>query len=163
MFWNLNLKLHVKLGIIILLSLGILAMTASIIKTVQTHILAKMDHDPTTATVNLERWLYIETYLVIITASIPCIRSLTRSVKKRSHLAGGDAHELSSPYAEHRRPVFPARRPEVLVGWEQVQNDSEAPSSDDSVFEGVYRGRMHQSKITKGVRISVHSGTAETL
>lgn len=138
-------------------------MTASIIKTVQTHILAKVDHDPTTATVNLERWLYIETYLVIITASIPCIRSLTRSMKKRSHLAGGDTHELSSRYAEHRRPVFRVRRPEVLVGLEQVQNDSEAPSSDDSIFEGVYRGRMHRSKITKGVHISVYSGTAETL
>lgn len=53
-------------------------MVASIIKTVQIRVLVSVDSDPTVATVDLERWLYIETYLVIITTSIPCLRSLIR-------------------------------------------------------------------------------------
>jgi hypothetical protein len=54
-------------------------MVASIIKTIQLHILSNANNNPTRATVDLERWLYIETYLVIITASIPLIRPLFRS------------------------------------------------------------------------------------
>jgi hypothetical protein len=57
------------------------AMVASVIKTVQIEVLGSVDSDPTIATVDLERWLYIETYLVIITTSIPCLRSLLRKKK----------------------------------------------------------------------------------
>lgn len=60
------------------------AMIASIIKTVQIRVLVSVDNDPTVATVNLERWLYIETYLVIITTSVPCLRSLIRTKKTSS-------------------------------------------------------------------------------
>lgn len=56
-------------------------MIASIIKTVQIRVLVSVDSDPTVATADLERWLYIETYLVIITTSIPCLRSLIRTRK----------------------------------------------------------------------------------
>ncbi|KAJ5288038.1 hypothetical protein N7478_003724 [Penicillium angulare] len=80
-FWRLNLNLRVKLGLVALLGLGIFAMVAAIIKIVQTRVLASSDMDPTIATINYDRWLYIETYLVIITASIPCLRSILRSVK----------------------------------------------------------------------------------
>lgn len=59
-------------------------MVASIIKTVQIKVLANVDSDPTVATADLERWLYIETYLVIITTSIPCLRSLLRMRKVNS-------------------------------------------------------------------------------
>ncbi|KAH8705206.1 hypothetical protein BGW36DRAFT_310701 [Talaromyces proteolyticus] len=103
-FWNLNLKLRVKVGLISLLCLGIFAMAASIVKTVQLHVLASANSDPTKATINLERWLYIETYLVIITTSIPCIRSLIRRRRQgQSYGSSGrnntnQSHELSSPY-----------------------------------------------------------------
>ncbi|EED12802.1 conserved hypothetical protein [Talaromyces stipitatus ATCC 10500] len=82
--WNLKLKLGIKCGLIGLLSLGIFAMIASIIKTFQIHVLASIDSDPTVATADLERWLYIETYLVIITGSVPCIRSLISTKKSDS-------------------------------------------------------------------------------
>jgi hypothetical protein len=61
------------------------AMIASIIKTVQIRVLVSVDSDPTVATADLERWLYIETYLVIITTSIPCLRSLIRTRKSSSN------------------------------------------------------------------------------
>jgi hypothetical protein len=60
------------------------AMVASIIKTLQIRVLVSVDSDPTVATADLERWLYIETYLVIITTSIPCLRSLIRTRKSKS-------------------------------------------------------------------------------
>ncbi|KAL3451745.1 hypothetical protein BJX65DRAFT_321470 [Aspergillus insuetus] len=93
--WNLNLKWRVKIGLIVLLGLGIFAMVASIIKTIQLHILSNANNNPTRATVDLERWLYIETYLVIITASIPLIRPLFRS-----RTAG---HGTSYPEPSHSR------------------------------------------------------------
>ncbi|CEO58780.1 hypothetical protein PMG11_03482 [Penicillium brasilianum] len=62
-FWNLNVKVRVKVGLVALLGLGIFAMIASIIKTVQTHVLAISDSEPTTATIHYDRWIYIETYL----------------------------------------------------------------------------------------------------
>lgn len=64
--------------------ISISAMIASIIKTVQIRVLVSIDSDPTVATVNLERWLYIETYLVIITTSLPFLRSLIRTTKSNS-------------------------------------------------------------------------------
>ncbi|KAJ5724386.1 hypothetical protein N7493_006114 [Penicillium malachiteum] len=96
-FWKLNLKLKVKLGLVSLLGLGIFAMVAAIIKTVQTRVLASYDMDPTKATVSYDRWLFIETYLVIITASIPCIRSLLRSIKGQPSTSR-NTHELNSRY-----------------------------------------------------------------
>ncbi|CRG84247.1 dihydroxyacetone kinase [Talaromyces islandicus] len=116
-FWHLNLKLQVKLGLIVLLGLGLFAMVASVIKTVQIHVLASASSDPTMATVNLERWLYIETYLVIITTSIPCIRPLIRSFNRsreysygtRSNNLYNNTHELSSPYVENSTSSFRTR------------------------------------------------------
>ncbi|KAJ6109220.1 hypothetical protein N7486_001454 [Penicillium sp. IBT 16267x] len=95
-FWTLNLKLRVKLGLITLLGLGIFAMVAAIIRTVQTRVLASYDIDPTIATIDYDRWLYIERYLVIITASVPFLRSLLRSMN--SQPASRNTHELGSPY-----------------------------------------------------------------
>ncbi|EEA29092.1 conserved hypothetical protein [Talaromyces marneffei ATCC 18224] len=65
--WNLKLNFRIKFGLTGLLGLGIFAMIASTIKTVQIQVLVSVDSDPTVATVDLERWLYIETYLVLIT------------------------------------------------------------------------------------------------
>ncbi|KAJ6120485.1 hypothetical protein N7523_004765 [Penicillium sp. IBT 18751x] len=98
-FWNLNLRSRVKAGLVALLGLGIFAMIAAIIKTVQTRILATSDNDPTIATVTYDRWLFIETYLVIVTTSIPSIRSLFRSMDGRK-TGSTNTHELSSRYVK---------------------------------------------------------------
>jgi hypothetical protein len=73
-------------------------MVASIIKTIQLHILSNANNNPTRATVDLERWLYIETYLVIISASIPLIRPLFRS--------GTAGHDAPYPQPSHSRSRF---------------------------------------------------------
>ncbi|KAF5865999.1 hypothetical protein ETB97_001577 [Aspergillus alliaceus] len=72
-FWHLNLRLPVKLSLICLMSLGLLAMGASIGKIMQ---IPELQNDMLTGTSNLVRWAFIEAYVVIIVASLPCLRSL---------------------------------------------------------------------------------------
>ncbi|KAF3398286.1 hypothetical protein F1880_005824 [Penicillium rolfsii] len=129
-FWNLNLKLRVKLGLITLLGLGIFAMIASIIKTVQSRVLAISDSEPTTATVNYDRWLYIETYLVIVTTSIPCIRSLFRPMNSRK-ISSRDTHALSSRYAVSSTPRSRTRRRDSSPDGKRIINVSEEDLSND--------------------------------
>ncbi|PYI07739.1 hypothetical protein BO78DRAFT_406280 [Aspergillus sclerotiicarbonarius CBS 121057] len=74
-FWNLNLKRRTKAILIILLSLGLVAMIASIMRALYLPSLSNLG-DRTAATNRLTIWALLECYIVITTASIPCIRSL---------------------------------------------------------------------------------------
>lgn len=102
-------------------SRSISAMIAAIVKTVQTRVLATSNGDPTIATVAYDRWLFIETYLVIITASVPCIRSLLRSINGRSK-HGRYTHELNSRCAKH---ALRMRRCESWMDGKDIMNVSE--------------------------------------
>ncbi|KAJ5358873.1 uncharacterized protein N7496_011286 [Penicillium cataractarum] len=137
-FWNLNLKVRVKVGLVALLGMGIFAMIASIIKTVQTRVLATSDSEPTTATIDYDRWIYIETYLVIITASIPCIRSLLRPTNSRK-ISSSDTHELSSRYAISSMRSRTRRRDSSIDG-KRIINVSEG---DLSIDDEISRGYQH--------------------
>ncbi|KAJ5578002.1 uncharacterized protein N7459_006966, partial [Penicillium hispanicum] len=129
-FWNLNLQLRVKLGLVALLGLGLFAMVAAIIKAIETRILATSDTDPTIATVNYDRWLYIEAYLVIITASIPCLRSLLRAFQGRV-MRSRDTHELSSPYAVNSMRTTQTKRRESSTEGKRIVNIDEGQSNDE--------------------------------
>ncbi|PWY88110.1 hypothetical protein BO94DRAFT_575139 [Aspergillus sclerotioniger CBS 115572] len=74
-FLRLNIKRRTKGILIILMSLGLVAMVASIMRALYLPSLSKIG-DRTAATNRLTIWALLECYLVIITASIPCIRSL---------------------------------------------------------------------------------------
>ena len=89
-------------------------MVASIVKTTQVRVLARPDDDPTVATVTMDRWLYIETYLVITTASIPCIRSLIPLRRRRKLNNGSNSYEL------YPRPTLGPGLP--FDGRQQVSN-----------------------------------------
>lgn len=108
-------------------------MIAAINKTVQTHVLGTSDSDPTIATVNLDRWLYIETYLVIITASVPCVRSLFRS-KNNHKISSGNTHELNSRYASSSMHTARARRRDSSLDGKRIINVSEENASNDEIF-----------------------------
>jgi hypothetical protein len=82
-FWNMNLRLRLKISLTILLGLGLFATVASVVKTVEVYALSATT-DPTIHTINLVRWLYVEANLIIVTASIPCIRSLVKSMAAKS-------------------------------------------------------------------------------
>ncbi|KAF7114018.1 hypothetical protein CNMCM5793_006201 [Aspergillus hiratsukae] len=75
-FWHLNLKLGVKISLVALMSCGLVAMAAALAKIIQ---LPEINNDALGGTLNLIRWGYIEANLVIICASLPCLRSLILS------------------------------------------------------------------------------------
>ncbi|EAW15736.1 uncharacterized protein NFIA_050810 [Aspergillus fischeri NRRL 181] len=75
-FWHLNLKLGIKISLVALMSGGLVAMAAALAKTIQ---LPEIHNDALGGTINLLRWGYIEANLVMITASLPCLRSLILS------------------------------------------------------------------------------------
>ncbi|KAJ6113990.1 hypothetical protein N7523_007307 [Penicillium sp. IBT 18751x] len=101
-FWNLNLKMRIKVGLIVLLSLGIVAMVASIVKTTKLNTLPSITNLGTAGGLELIRWGYIENAIIIITSSIPCIRPLIiSSVRKIS--SATRSYELSGPFTNNRR------------------------------------------------------------
>ncbi|KAJ5628118.1 hypothetical protein N7490_010346 [Penicillium lividum] len=144
-FWTLNLKLRVKLGLATLLGLGVFAMVAAIIRTVQTRVLASYDIDPTIATIDYDRWLYIETYLVIITASVPFLRSLVRSMKSQS--TSRNTHELSSPYvASSSAHTARTRKRDSSIDGKRIINDS-GNLSNDAFYDG--HDDVHDSRYSR--------------
>ncbi|PYI20280.1 hypothetical protein BO86DRAFT_425420 [Aspergillus japonicus CBS 114.51] len=74
-FWRFNWTLRVKLVLISLLSLGVVAMAASLVKTLEYPTILKSTN-PRINRVPLLRWMFIEAGIVLITASVPCIRPL---------------------------------------------------------------------------------------
>ncbi|KAJ5139394.1 uncharacterized protein N7515_004242 [Penicillium bovifimosum] len=97
-FWNLNLRLRIKIGLIILLSLGVFAMVASIIKTTKLNSVPSITNMGAAGGIELIRWGYIENVIIIITSSIPCIRPLViSSVRKISSGKFTHTDEPSTP------------------------------------------------------------------
>lgn len=108
-------------------------MVAAIIKTVQTRVLASYDIDPTIATVSYDRWLYIETYMVIITASIPCIRSLLRSMKRKNPM-DRNTYELGSRYVvSSSTQTGKTRKRDSSIDGKRIVNISEGNVSEGNV------------------------------
>jgi hypothetical protein len=131
-------------------------MVASIIKVVQTRIFAHPDDDPTVATVSYDRWLFIEAYLVIITASIPCIRSLLRPFEGRSTNTGRSAYQLSSPYAG--TSVHNSRRMTPTTPGKAIARISDGNDSTDDILEWNNHdaGELHEpTASSKSVHIYV--------
>ncbi|KAL3452753.1 hypothetical protein BJX65DRAFT_319464 [Aspergillus insuetus] len=77
--YHLQMPLRLKIGLGILLSLGIIAMTAAIIKTINLSCLTSRSDYPWD-TVNLVIWIAIEQYLIIIAACIPTLTPLVNIV-----------------------------------------------------------------------------------
>ncbi|EED16286.1 conserved hypothetical protein [Talaromyces stipitatus ATCC 10500] len=103
-FWNLNLKTPVKIGLIILLSLGIVAMIASIVKTTKLDQVPGVTNLGATGAVELIRWGFVENIIIIITSSVPCIRPLIiSSVRKLSSRGYSRSYELTGPQTGQRR------------------------------------------------------------
>ena len=120
-------------------------MVAAIIKTIQTRILATSNTDPTIATIGYDRWLFIETYLVIITASIPSIRSLLKSGNVGSQVSTSrNEHELHFRYAAGSGGSGSRRWDSSNEGKRIVNTQEDA--SDDEIWrtedrEGTYASR----------------------
>ncbi|KAL4869524.1 hypothetical protein BDV12DRAFT_196154 [Aspergillus spectabilis] len=75
MFWNLNMEWKKKVSLSCLMGLGLFAMIASIVKTVQLRAIAATD-DLTHAMAHLSIWWTLEANLVVLAASIPTLRPI---------------------------------------------------------------------------------------
>ncbi|KAL3462649.1 integral membrane protein [Aspergillus heterothallicus] len=100
-FWSLNLTLRIKISLVTLLSLGIVAMVASIIKTTKLNEIPSITNLGAAGGVSFFRWGYAENAIIIITSSIPCLRSLAissvRKIQNSSRSAGeGRSYALTS-------------------------------------------------------------------
>lgn len=141
-------------------------MAASIVKTVQIRVLARADDDPTTATVVMDRWLFIETYLVIITSSIPAIRSLFgRRVPKSSDHS--HSHELGSHYTMHgeqSRRSFTRTQTAANASWRYRKHDNSCSRSNESILGAGSTDNepTSESGIVKRVEITVAVGPSST-
>lgn len=134
-------------------------MIASIIRTIQTRVLAKKDKDPTIATINLDRWLYIETYLVLITASIPCLRSLARLIKSQISSTDRYTHELSSPYTGNTLSLPRARNRVSVIGSRGMKRIADGSDTEDDNVGNSAHGKFSGSDdIHRQVEISVTVG-----
>jgi len=122
-------------------------MVAAIIKTVQTHVLATSDSDPTIATVTYDRWLFIETYLVIVTTSIPSIRSLFRSMDGRK-ISSKNTHELSCRYVVSSVRTSRTRRRDSSIDGKGIMDVSEGDLSN----EGFARMESHNETPESGLQ-----------
>ena len=132
-------------------------MAASIVKTVQVRVLASPNNDPTTATIAMDRWLYIEAYLVIITASIPCLRSLAKSSRQRSNGNRSNSHELGSPYTGNSRSTFDSKVRTSQKGQNYIRHVRDEGGSSDNILERDHNcsACMPDSGIVKRVDISI--------
>ncbi|RAK99317.1 uncharacterized protein BO80DRAFT_478038 [Aspergillus ibericus CBS 121593] len=96
-FWRFNWTLKVKLVLVSLLSLGVVAMAASLVKTLEYPSIVASTN-PRINRVTLLRWMFIEAGVVLITASIPCIRPLiVHFIKKLTHRAQTQHQKMPNP------------------------------------------------------------------
>jgi len=113
---------------------------AAVIKTVQTRVLVASDSNPTIATVTYDRWLFIETYLVIVSTSIPSIRSIFRSIDG-GKLNRRNIHKLSSYYLVSFLHISRRRRELSTEGKRIIDVSVGNVSNEDFVRRGSYYKR----------------------
>lgn len=112
--WQLNMKRRRKIGLILVMGLGIFSMVATIIKVVQIKSLAARS-DYTYATARLIIWTSIEQYVIMIAASIPIIVPAFRWIGEklsgyRYVVASWIALNKKTETAEYGRTSQPGQR-----------------------------------------------------
>ncbi|KAJ6118741.1 hypothetical protein N7471_013361 [Penicillium samsonianum] len=126
-FWDLKLKPMIKFSLMILTSLGLVAAVGSIMKAV--YLKEILTWDGTANAIELTCWAMIECYLVIITASVPCLRSLVISSVRQLFASDKSSNfPITSSYrnrtTSHQRVT------------NRVQTNREASGSTQNFFSG---------------------------
>ncbi|KAJ6041641.1 uncharacterized protein N7446_010481 [Penicillium canescens] len=122
-FWSLQLRLRIKIVLLCLLSMGLFAMVACIIKTVELYSIGERGYPPVVQA-ELLHWVYIEAGLVVITSSAPCLRPLFAAMAKDFSSSPRPAYELTPTYGQsgHTRSHITSRahtyiRGDAHDGW----------------------------------------------
>ncbi|RAL11831.1 uncharacterized protein BO97DRAFT_453454 [Aspergillus homomorphus CBS 101889] len=96
MFWGLNMEKKRKISLSCLMGLGVFAMIASIVKTVQLRAITSQA-DLTYAMAHLAIWWTLEAYFVLIATSIPTLRPIvTRTTRHSRSVSSKKPSRLNS-------------------------------------------------------------------
>ncbi|KAJ5931505.1 hypothetical protein N7516_005994 [Penicillium verrucosum] len=126
-FWDLKLKPMIKFSLMILTSLGLVATVGAIMKAV--YLKQILTWDGTANAIELTCWAMIECYLVIITASVPCVRSLAISSVRQLFASDKSSNfPFASSYRNHTASHQRATN--------RVQTNPEASGSRQNFFTG---------------------------
>ncbi|OQD87370.1 hypothetical protein PENSOL_c079G11799 [Penicillium solitum] len=126
-FWDLKLKPMIKLSLMVLTSLGLVATVGAIMKAV--YLKEILTWDGTANAIDLTCWAMIECYLVIITASVPCLRSL--AVSSVRQLFASDKSSNFPFTSSYRNKTTSLQR-----ATNRVQTNPEASGSRQNFFSG---------------------------
>ncbi|EED12777.1 integral membrane protein [Talaromyces stipitatus ATCC 10500] len=119
MFWNLNMERKKKIFLSCLMGLGVFAMTASIIKTIELRAITAAA-DLTYAMAQLAIWWTLEANLVLIATSIPTLGPIIRRQHRHpSPVPDGSSRSSKGGGAQATRPwhaLFYAKRSKTERG-----------------------------------------------
>ncbi|QQK42525.1 integral membrane protein [Penicillium digitatum] len=142
-FWDLKLKPMIKFSLMVLTSLGVVATIGAIMKAV--YLQEILTWDGTANAIKLTCWAMIECYLVIITASVPCLRSLVVS-------------SVRQMFASDKSTTFPFTSSyRKKTATHQRMTNFEASGSRQNIFSGA-RGEDIEMGTT---RASVNANGSE--
>ncbi|KAJ5588281.1 hypothetical protein N7537_010959 [Penicillium hordei] len=147
-FWDLKLKPIIKFSLMVLTSLGLLATVGAIMKTV--YLKQILTWVSAANGINLTCWAMIECYLVIISASVPCLRSLVVS-SVRQFFASDKSSTLPFTSSYRKRTASQQRT------TNRVHTNHEASGSRQNFFSGA-----HGEEIEMGTtRTSVNANESD--
>jgi hypothetical protein len=99
--WKLQTKLNVKIGVMLLLSFGIIAGAAAVVKTINLPELANPDF--TYVPVHLTYWYLTENWLIVIAGCIPTLRPLwtDASTRWKSYMSRSKASKITGNSSDY--------------------------------------------------------------
>ncbi|KAI0839113.1 hypothetical protein F5Y06DRAFT_303274 [Hypoxylon sp. FL0890] len=145
MFWNLNMELKQKVSLSCMMGLGIFAMIASILKTINLRAFTDMT-DLTYAMGQLAIWWTLEAYLVLLAVSIPTLRPILRNVNARKRARSNNNLNNQGPFQRLDSHAFVT----------DISSDSETRSTKDRAYVmGPIRTNGTQAHNERGIRKDV--------
>ncbi|KAK2595730.1 hypothetical protein N8I77_013755 [Diaporthe amygdali] len=98
LFWNANMEWKQKVALSAVMGLNIIAMVASIVRTVKLQAITETD-DQTYAMAEAAIWWTVEAYLVLLAVSIPTLRPMLKSKKPITPRELGGHRDGAKPVA----------------------------------------------------------------
>ncbi|KAJ6020098.1 hypothetical protein N7499_003390 [Penicillium canescens] len=146
-FWSLQLRLRIKIVLLCLLSMGLFAMIACIIKAVELRSTSEIGY-PTVVQANLVHWAYIEAGLVVICSSVPCLRPLFVTMVENLGSSPRPTYELTPTYAQsgHTRSHITTRAHTYIRG--DAHDDWGDGDSARQILEGIRGGITKETTVT---------------